>query len=114
MTRRHKPTMISVDHTGTYLADLNRERAKPVPTPVERAPEPTPAPAAQPKPGRGKAIKVVQTPIPAGTVVMHPDEAKALRNMFALARETTTDKATKARLARAEDQVVKATRGPKL
>lgn len=111
MTRKHKPRLISVDHTGTYLADLRRERAKPVPTPSEpSAPaaweakaEPT-APTPQPQPGRGRHVRVV-VPNEDGSVVLPPDEARAVKGMFDEALKMTGDLEVKKRLRSAQAQM---------
>lgn len=114
MTRKYPTTMINVTREGTEWADYRRERAKPAQDTPKPAPmsEPAPAPEVlpQPKPGRGRALKIV-SPIRPGTVVMEPEQARALRNMFKLAAETTSDRDTQARLRRAHNEVVKATRG---
>lgn len=116
MTRRYAPRMIPVDHEGTRRAEQYREEVKPVPTPREPAKpaaweaQPEQPPTAPPKTGIGRAVRVV-VPQPEGAVVMNPDDARTVKRMFQLARETTTDPDTRARLRRAEAQLNAKTRG---
>lgn len=110
MTRRHKPTMIHAARADTQRADSYREQARPVPTPSEPpAPaaweatrEPTPTP--QPKPGRGRNVRVV-VPNEDGSVVLPPDEARAVKGMFDEALRLSGDPEVKKRLRTAQAQM---------
>lgn len=84
--RRQPPTFIDVSRADTEALDRRRERARdraavarPDPSVWEAKPEPDPVP--QPKAGRGSRIVVATQPI--GSVVLAPEEAKAVKQALA-------------------------------
>ena len=82
MRRRVEVGTIQASHAATEHAERQRELARPpayAPR-VTAAPEPEPEP--RPTPGRGERIgrvRVVQVRHPDGSVVLDPDEARAVR-----------------------------------